>query len=142
MSPEPDLTAAALRMAAALVAGFALLFTVLWLVRRLMGTGMPGGGRRLRVLERVMLAPGHQAALLQVPGALLVVGMSREGIRVLHTSETPAIRPPDGGPSGILLADKADGDPAAPQNTGISSSFSAALASALGRSVEREHIES
>lgn len=90
MTPEPDLGMAALKMTIALIMGMVMLVAVLWLLKRLSGR-TPAGDRLLRVIAQTPLGLRGQIALVAVPGALLVVAVTRSGVQPLHVISDPAV---------------------------------------------------
>lgn len=68
----------------------ALLGAVVWLLRRKnLIVLRPAGPRRLVVVERVALGPQHSLALVQVNGAMLLVGTG-PGVCEIRNVETPS----------------------------------------------------
>jgi flagellar biosynthetic protein FliO len=86
-----ELTAATKTMILALGAILGLLGLVAYLLRRYLLKPNPFGkrGTMLRVVARVNLAPKAAVALLEVPGKLLVVGVTGNAVTTL--GEVPAV---------------------------------------------------
>ena len=88
MTPSPNLTIAALKMVGAL----ALVLGVLWVVYRWNRSKIqsgPGGGPGglIRVVESRYLGVKKSISLVQVPGAVLVIGLGPEHITLLDKIE-------------------------------------------------------
>lgn len=83
-----ELIAAAVKLIGvlALIVGGLLAFNVY--SRRFFKTGARGGGRALRVLESTPVGLKKSVTLIQVPGAVLVVGITNERITLLDRIES------------------------------------------------------
>lgn len=91
MNGSVDMTMAALKM----VLSLGLVLAVLWLVFRWTRRGVtPGGGvlkgRFIKVLANHYLGPKKSIAVVEVPGSVLVLGISAERINLLSKIEDPA----------------------------------------------------
>jgi len=90
MNPAPDLLPSALNMAAALAAVLGGLFLLLHLGRRYLQRPAAAGGRPLvRVVASHPLGLKKSVALVEVPGAVLVLGLSGDRIQMLTRIEDP-----------------------------------------------------
>ena len=90
MSYSPELLASAFKMLAALGIVLGGLFLVALIARRY--AGLRGGGsknRMIRVLANSPLGMKKSIALVEVPGAVLVVGITSDSIRLLSQIENP-----------------------------------------------------
>ena len=88
MSATPML-ADGLRMIAVLVLIVGGLVFVNIYVRRQVHAGRGRGGRRIRVLENAHLGVKKRIAMVQVPGAVLVLGITAERIALLERIDDP-----------------------------------------------------
>ncbi|MFP4419260.1 MAG: flagellar biosynthetic protein FliO [Desulfococcaceae bacterium] len=88
MTGDPDLAFAALRMLGALASLSILLVGALYLARKY-GVGARGGGDPIRVLATRPLGARERIALIQIPGAVLVLGVTRERIELLDRIADP-----------------------------------------------------
>jgi flagellar protein FliO/FliZ len=88
MTGGPDLTFAALRMLGALALLSVLLVGALYLARKF-GAGAPMGGDAIRVLATRALGARERIAMVQIPGAVLVLGVTRERIELLDRIADP-----------------------------------------------------
>lgn len=92
MSGSPDLTMAAVKMIAALIAVLGLLWGLSRLARRNLAFGRgPGGQGLIRILESRHLGVKKSIAVVQVHDALLVLGISADRVNLLSRldSEIP-----------------------------------------------------
>jgi len=81
-----------LRTLLALIGVCALAWVVLqWLARR--GVGVPRSAARLRVLERLPLAPGRQLYLIEADSRLFLLGAAERGPLSLIAELDPARAP-------------------------------------------------
>lgn len=82
MTPPPDLTMAGIKMVLVLLVLLGGLLAVLYAVRRLSGARhFPG--RPIRVLASSYLGPRKVISLVEIPGKILVLGVTKNDIRVL-----------------------------------------------------------
>ena len=88
MSATPML-ADGLRMIAVLVLIVGGLVFVNIYLRRQVHAGRGRGGRRIRVLENAHLGVKKSIAMVQVPGAVLVLGVTAERIALLERIDDP-----------------------------------------------------
>jgi flagellar protein FliO/FliZ len=88
MTGGPDLAFAALRMLGALALLSILLVGALYLARKF-GAGAQMGGDAIRVLATRALGARERIALVQIPGAVLVLGVTRERIELLDRIADP-----------------------------------------------------
>lgn len=88
MTGGPDLTFAALRMLGALALLSVLLVGALYLARKF-GAGAQMGGDAIRVLATRALGARERITLVQIPGAVLVLGVTRERIELLDRIADP-----------------------------------------------------
>ena len=90
MNPTPELLPSALNMAAALAAVLGGLFLLLHLGRRYLQRPAAAGGQPLvRVVASHPLGLKKSVALIEVPGAVLVLGLSGDRIQMLTRIEDP-----------------------------------------------------
>lgn len=82
MMSSPDLTMAGLKMVLVLVLLLGLLLAALYAVRRLSGAGHLSG-RPIRILSSTHLGPRKVISLVEIPGRILVLGITKNDIRVL-----------------------------------------------------------
>lgn len=90
MTDGPDLPLAMARMVAALMIGVALLLFVLYLLRRFTGMVLQRAGT-LRVIASAYVGVKSHVSLVEVPGALLVLGVTRTEVRLLDKISDPAV---------------------------------------------------
>lgn len=87
-----DMTATALTLIAALAVLLGLLWAALWGVRRIAGRRGPAGpGKALRVLGATYVGVKKTVTLVEVPGAVLVLGVTPERIGLLQTIDDPVL---------------------------------------------------
>jgi flagellar protein FliO/FliZ len=87
---ESGLTAAIVKMLAALALVLAVLVGLYWFVRRFLPGQTPGtAGGGLRLVGRLPLGPKRGLALVEVAGRVLVVGLSEQNISLLATIDDP-----------------------------------------------------
>ncbi|MBI9085904.1 MAG: flagellar biosynthetic protein FliO [Desulfobacterales bacterium] len=87
-----DITATALTLLAALAVLLGGLWAVLYGVRRLTARGGPSAqGRTLRVLGSTYVGVKKTVILVEVPGAVLVLGVTPERISLLRSIEDKAL---------------------------------------------------
>lgn len=92
MSSPPDLWGTALQMAVALVLMGGLLALLLYISRRMARYRFGGASSNLmRVLETRYLAVKKSVTLLQVPGAVLIIGISDNDMRLLDKISDPEL---------------------------------------------------
>jgi flagellar biosynthetic protein FliO len=92
MSTGPDLMSTALQMVTALGLVLGGLFVVFYLMRRLLKRDIGGSKDQLiKVLANQYLGIKKNIALVEVPGAVLVIGISNDTISLLTKIEDSAI---------------------------------------------------
>ena len=90
MTSPSDLTMAGIKMVLVLLVLLGGLLAVLYAVRRLSGRGhFPG--RPIRVLSSSYLGPRKAISLVAVPGKILVLGVTKNGIRFLDKIDDEGI---------------------------------------------------
>ena len=86
MNAAPDMITAGLKMAAALGAVLALILCLLYGLRKMTGQRLQaGGGKRIRIVENQYMGVKKSIALVQVPGKVLVLGITADRINLLET---------------------------------------------------------
>ena len=88
MTASP-LMADGLKMIAVLVLVVGGLVLLNFFVRRQLQNGRGSGGRRIRVLENAHLGVKKSIAMVEVPGAVLVLGVTAERIALLERIDDP-----------------------------------------------------
>lgn len=89
MTGSPDLALAGLRMLGGLAVLTLLLMGALYLARRLgSGTGM-GSGSEFQILGSRAVGTRERVILVKIPGAVLVLGVTRERIALLDRITDP-----------------------------------------------------
>jgi flagellar protein FliO/FliZ len=84
MNPAADLTAPIVQTAAALAIVLGGMFGLYYIARRLIRrNGVASTHQWIRVVDHHYLGFKKQISLVQVPGALLVLGVSNDGISLL-----------------------------------------------------------
>ena len=111
MSAAPDMITAGLKMIAALGVVLALILFLLYGLRKMSSQRMGAvGGKRIQVLENHHMGVKKSIALVQVPGKVLVLGLSADRINLLDTLDENIIDPPvvtnDAKSFGPLLRDR------------------------------------
>ena len=105
MTAEPLITDGLIMIATLLLIVGGLLFLNHYLRRRLPPGGRGAGARRIRILENAHLGVKKSIALVRVPGAVLVVGLTADRITLLEriddgdgafTEGATSADPPDG----------------------------------------------
>ncbi len=92
MNYEPNMVSALLKMALVLVIVVGGLVGLLIYIRTKMKTPGPGGRSRLiKVLATHYLGVKKCVSLVEVPGAVLVLGITNDRIQLLHKIEDPEI---------------------------------------------------
>ncbi len=93
MSYSPDLTLATVKM----VLSLALVLAILWGIHRwsrrslAVGTGVPKGGRWIKVLGNHYLGPKKSITVVQVPGTVLVLGVGTDQVNLLTKIDDPEV---------------------------------------------------
>lgn len=83
MTGGPDLALAGLRMLGGLAVLTLLLVGALYLARRLGGAGTGMSGGELQILGSRAIGTRERITLVKIPGAVLVLGVTRERIALL-----------------------------------------------------------
>lgn len=92
MSGPPDLTLSTIKMVISLV----VVLGVIWGLYRVAKKALPmaptgGKGRMIKILESQYLGMKKSVAMVQVPGAVLVLGVSADKINLLLQIDDPDI---------------------------------------------------
>ncbi len=93
MNTSPDLTLAAVKM----VVSLAVVLGIVWGLYRVARKTMPsvvqgkGNGKLIQVLENQCLGVKKSIAMVQVPGAVLVLGVSADNVQLLSQLDDPEI---------------------------------------------------
>jgi flagellar protein FliO/FliZ len=92
MSATPDLTLATLKM----VISLGIVLAIIWGLYRLAKKSLPmaqgsGKGKMMQVLESQYLGVKKSITMVQIPGAILVVGVSPDKVNLLTRIEDPAV---------------------------------------------------
>ena len=92
MSGPPDLTMSTIKMVISLV----VVLGVIWGLYRVAKKALPmrpsgGKGRMIQILESQYLGMKKSVAMVQVPGAVLVLGVSPDKINLLMQIDNPDI---------------------------------------------------
>ncbi len=86
MNATPDMMVAGLKMVAALGVVLVILFALLYVMRKFVGSRMGTvEGKRIQVLESHYMGVKKSISLIRVPGKVLVVGVTNERINLLDT---------------------------------------------------------
>ena len=90
MSSPPDLTLAAIKM----VASLAVVLAIVWGLYRVARKTMPSvhagaNGKLIKVLENRHLGVKKSIAMVQVPGAVLVLGIGADNVQLLTQLDDP-----------------------------------------------------
>ncbi|UCF90328.1 MAG: flagellar biosynthetic protein FliO [Desulfobacterales bacterium] len=92
MSPSPDLMLTALKMLTALGAVLGGLLILYYFARRMVPRDGGGSNRNLtRVLAHQYVGLKKSVALVEIPGAILVLGVSSDNICLLTKIEDPTL---------------------------------------------------
>jgi flagellar protein FliO/FliZ len=98
MNGQPDMLLAAAKMILALLVCLGGIAGVYWLARRVVHKGAATGKRLVQVIENRPLGQRKMISLVQVPGSILVLGISEQAIQLLATIDPQDIsRPTDAG---------------------------------------------
>lgn len=92
MNGAPGVLLPLVKTSAALAVVLALLLGVLWVLRR--WSGQPAGGRAtalVRLVASQPVGPKKAVSLVRVPGLLLVLGVTADGIRPLAQIDDPSL---------------------------------------------------
>lgn len=88
---SPDMTAAALKMAWTLLLLTGGLVLLLYLIRRMGGGRFGTAGGAVRLLSTGYVGVKKQVSLVAIPGAILVLGVTRDRITLLDKIDDPEI---------------------------------------------------
>ncbi len=92
MNATPDMLASALKMVAALALVLAGLGVFFYFSKRVMRKSIGGrGGKMIRVLASQYIGLKKNISLVEIPGAILVLGIAGDSIRLLTKIEDPTI---------------------------------------------------
>lgn len=89
MNP-PDITTIALKMSSVLLLMTGLIVGLLYLFRRLGARSLSSEGKSIRLLSSSYVGVKKYISLVEIPGAILVVGVTRDRITLLDKIEDPA----------------------------------------------------
>ena len=92
MSTTPDLTLATVKM----VISLGVVLAIIWGLYRLAKKNLPiaqgsGKGKMIHVLESQYLGMKKTITMVQIPGAILVLGVSSDKVNLLSQIDDPAI---------------------------------------------------
>ena len=92
MNGSPDLTMATLKM----VISLAVVLAVIWGLYRVAKRSLPmtqayGKGKMIQILENQVLGMKKSITMVQVPGAVLVLGISPDRVNLLTRIDNPEI---------------------------------------------------
>ncbi len=107
MIATPDMLTSGLKMTAALVLVLGTVLVVAWIARRYLGRRTSVGGPGLRIVASQYVGVKKNIMLLEVPGSVLVLGVTGERINLLDKIEDPEAlrqlrRENDGGGASFL----------------------------------------
>lgn len=92
MNPTPEMTTTAIKMVLSLVLVLAMLWGIYRFTRRSLNSGPAGAnGRLIHVLANQYLGIKKSITLVQVPGAILVLGVSADRVNLLSRITDPEI---------------------------------------------------
>ena len=92
MSYTPDLVSTALKMLASLAIVLGGMFVAFYFMKRVLNKNVPGsGGNVIRVLANTYIGVKKSISLVEIPGALLVIGISNDKISLLSKIEDEII---------------------------------------------------
>ncbi len=92
MNYSPDLISSAMKMFAALAVLLAVLLAVRYISKRMMGrTGGQFSGGMIRMLGQAHVGVKKTITMVEVPGAVLVLGVTNDHIRLLTKIEDQEI---------------------------------------------------
>ncbi|WP_419663712.1 FliO: flagellar biosynthetic protein [Desulfosarcina variabilis str. Montpellier] len=95
MNAAPDMITTGLKMIAALGMVLAMILVLLYGLRKMASQRIGvTGGKRIQVLENHYMGVKKSIALVQVPGKVLVVGLSADRINLLDTLDETMIETP------------------------------------------------
>ena len=92
MNYEPDLISTAVKMFAALAVLLVLLVLALYVSKRLLGRGGPRySAGMIRILSSIHVGVKKTITMVEVPGAVLVLGVTNDHIRLLTKIEDESL---------------------------------------------------
>ena len=92
MNYSPDLTAAAIKMAVALVVVLAMVWGLYRVAKKVMPAARGAGeGALMRIMENQYLGIKKNILMVRVPGAVLVLGVTADHIQLLTRLDDPEI---------------------------------------------------
>lgn len=84
MNYYPDLLTASLKILSALALMAAVLFLVLYVIRKMMRNGPAGGkNQQIKILDTRYIGPRKTVTLLEIHDVLLVLGVTHDNIQLL-----------------------------------------------------------
>ncbi|MDY6949926.1 MAG: flagellar biosynthetic protein FliO [Thermodesulfobacteriota bacterium] len=105
MTMQPDLISTSLRMFAALVVILGGLITVLYYVKRRSRGGSASSGTKLvKILGNTYVGLKKYISVVEVPGAILVLGITNENISLLARIDDEALMAEIRGYQGSLMS--------------------------------------
>jgi flagellar protein FliO/FliZ len=92
MNTNPDMAMTALKMIMALIVVLAGIWVLYLAARRVLEKqGVSGGDKLIRVLETRLVGVKKSISVVEVPGALLVLGLSADNINLLARLDPDAV---------------------------------------------------
>lgn len=92
MNGSPDMVMAGVKMIASLVAVLALMFSLLYAIKKMTRQRMAArGGRQIQVLESHYMGVKKNISLVRVPGKVLVLGVCGDSITLLDTLDAAVV---------------------------------------------------
>jgi len=91
MTTTADMTLVGMKMMGALIIGLGGLWGVLYLIRRMTGLGNLTARSAIRVVGTLPIGVRASISMVQIPGAVLVVGVTRNDLRLLDRISDPRL---------------------------------------------------
>jgi flagellar biogenesis protein FliO len=92
MNYQPDLISTAVKMIAALAVLLVFLISALYVSKRVLGRGAPRySGGMIRILSSIHVGVKKTITMVEVPGAVLVLGVTNDHIRLLTKIEDESL---------------------------------------------------
>jgi flagellar protein FliO/FliZ len=91
MTAQPEMLGAAVKMLLSLVLVLGLFMGLFFIVKRYLRNGSQGGGNLIKVISSCYIGVKKSIVIVQVPGALLVLGLAGERVQLLSTIEDPEL---------------------------------------------------
>ena len=92
MNYSPDLLSSAIKMIASLALVLGGMFVVFYFMKKMLNKNIAGSGEKLiRVLANTYIGVKKSISLVEVPGALLIVGITNDNISLLDKIEDKEI---------------------------------------------------